>query len=318
MGLQDRDYSRGDSQGYGGSWGQSGGSSWGDSSSGWVGGGGVRSAVVTLIIINVIVFFADLVLSGGGGEVRSVMAQWFEVRADTLLKPWTWYRFVTYGFVHSIDDIRHLAFNMLGLFIFGRSVEERLGRSEFWRFFLAAVIIGGVVASIRWMLFAASEGMPAAAIPVGTIGASGAVMAVTILFAFFFPHATILLMLVIPVKAWLLAVIYVALNVFGVIGGSGGVAYEVHLAGVAFAAVYQLRSWRLDFLRLDALSQVSDFFSRSRPKLRLHDPEKKLAKQEAEVDRILDKIQQSGLDSLTSSERKTLERHSRLKRQQRS
>ena len=43
-----------------------------------------------------------------------------------------------------------------------------------------------------------------------------------------------------------------------------------------------------------------------------------LAKQEAEVDRILDKIQLSGLDSLTSSERKTLERHSRLKRQQRS
>src|SRR5690606_17023471 len=114
--------------------------------------GGVRSAVVTLIIINVIAFFADLLLSGGGGEVRSVMAQWFEVRADTLLKPWTWYRFLTYGFVHSIDDIRHLAFNMLGLFIFGRSVEERLGRSEFWRFFLVAVIIGGIVASIRWML----------------------------------------------------------------------------------------------------------------------------------------------------------------------
>ena len=278
-----------------------------------MGGGGVRSAVVTLIIINVIVFFADLVLSGGGGEVRSVMAEWFAVQNDTLLKPWTWYRFVTYGFVHSIDDIRHLAFNMLGLFIFGRSVEERLGRSEFLRFFLVAVVVGGIVAGLRWVLFPAGDGVLAS-----TIGALGAVMAVTILFAFFFPHATILLMLVIPVKAWLLAVIYVALNVFGVIGGGGGVAYEVHLAGVAFAAVYQLRSWRLDFLRLDAFSQVSDFFSRSRPKLRLHDPEKKLAKQEAEVDRILDKIQQSGLDSLTSSERKTLERHSRLKRQQRS
>src|SRR5690606_27462911 len=136
MGLQDRDYSRGDSQGYGGSWGgHSGGTSWGHSSSGWMGGGGVRSAVVTLIIINVLVFFADLLLSGSGGTARSVMAEWFSVQADTLLKPWMWYRFLTYGFVHSIDDIRHLAFNMLGLFIFGRSVEERLGRSEFWRFF---------------------------------------------------------------------------------------------------------------------------------------------------------------------------------------
>jgi len=84
------------------------------------------------------------------------------------------------------------------------------------------------------------------------------------------------------------------------------------LAGAGFAAIYHLRGWRLD-----SFARMPDFFSR-RPKLRLHDPEKKLAKQEAEVDRILDKIQQSGLDSLTSSERKTLERHSRLKRQQRS
>lgn len=308
MGLQDRDYSRGDSQGYGGSWGQSGGSSWGESSSNWMGGGGVRSAVVTLIIINVIVFFADMLLSGSGGNARSVMAEWFAVQNDTLLKPWMWYRFLTYGFVHSNQDILHLAFNMLGLFIFGRSVEERLGRSEFLRFFLVTVVVGGIVAGLRWVLFPAGEGVLAS-----TIGASGAVMAVTILFAFFFPDATILLMLVIPVKAWLLAVIYVVLNVLGVVGRSEGVAYDVHLAGIGFAAVYHLRGWRLD-----ALSQVSDFFSRSRPKLRLHDPEKKLAKQEAEVDRILDKIQQSGLDSLTSSERKTLERHSRLKRQQRS
>lgn len=310
MGLQDRDYSRGDSQGYGGTWGHSGGNSWGESSN-WMGGGGIRSATVTLIIINVLVFFADMLLSGSG-EARSVMAEWFEVRADTLLKPWTWYRFLTYGFVHSNDGISHLFFNMFGLFIFGRSVEERLGRHEFLRFFLAAIIIGGLVASLRWMLFAASEGVAASALPAGTIGASGAVMAVTILFAFFFPDATILLMLVIPVKAWLLAVIYVVLNVFGIIGGSGPVAYEVHLAGAGFAAVYHLRGWRLE-----GLTRVPDFFSR-RPKLRLHDPEKKLAKQEAEVDRILDKIQQSGLDSLTSSERKTLERHSRLKRQQRS
>jgi hypothetical protein len=56
--------------------------------------------------------------------------------------------------------------------------------------------------------------------------------------------------------------------------------------------------------------------TRRKPRLRLHDPEKKLARQEAEVDRILDKIQASGIDSLTSAERKTLERHSRLKRQQ--
>lgn len=318
MGLQDRDYSRDHSQGYGGSWsGQSGGgTSWGNSSSTFMGGGGVRTITVTLIIVNVVLFFADLVLSGGGDVARSVMADWFAVRGDTIAKPWTWYRFLSYGFVHSTADIRHLAFNMLGLFIFGRAVESRMGRSEYLRFYLVAVVIGGLVASLTATLpaLAQGDGLPAGS----TIGASGAVMAVTILFAFYFPHATILLMLVFPVKAWVLAVVYVVMNILGVLGGGGGIAYGVHLAGVGFAAVYHLRSWRLDFLRLDALSTLIDFFSRRKPNLKLHDPEKKLAKQEAEVDRILDKIQVSGIDSLSASERKTLERHSRLKRQQRS
>jgi membrane associated rhomboid family serine protease len=315
MGLQDRDYSRDPSQGH--SWGgNSGGSSWGESSSTLLGGGGVRSITITLIIINVVIFFLDSALSGSNG--RSVMTDWFAVRADTLIKPWTWYRFLGYGFVHNNDDIWHLAFNMFGLFIFGRLVEGRMGRGEYLRFYLLAVIIGGLVASLRWTLFALSEGAAVSAIPVSTIGASGAVMAVTILFAFYFPDATILLMLVVPVKAWLMAVIYVVMNIFGVIGGSGPVAYEVHLAGAAFAAVYHLRSWRLEHFGRGGIAGATDFFTRRKPNLRLHDPEKKLAKQEAEVDRILEKIQLSGLDSLTSGERKTLERHSRLKRQQRS
>lgn len=283
-----------------------------------LGGGATRSITLTLIIINVIVFFLDLALSGSGGDARSVMAQWFEVRADTLVKPWMWYRFLTYGFVHSMDGIGHLAFNMLGLFIFGRVVESRMGSREFLRFYLLALAIGGLVAALRWAWVAVDEGVAFSAIPVGTIGASGAVMAVTILFAFYFPDATILLMLIFPVKAWVVAVLYVVLNLYGAIGGSGPVAYEVHLAGAGFAALYHLRGWRLDFLRLDAPLELWDSVRRRRPKLRLHDPEKKLAQQEAEVDRILDKIQQAGLDSLTASERKTLERHSRLKRQQRS
>lgn len=316
MGLQDRDYSRDRSEGFGRSWGgDSGGSSWGESSATLLGGGAVRSITVTLIIINVVVFFADLVLSGGGGG-DSVMLQWLAVRGDTIAKPWMWYRFLGYGFVHSTEGIGHLGFNMLGLFIFGRWVEERMGRLEFLRFYLLAIIIGGLVASLRWALPALVGGEPWPLVP--TVGASGAVMAVTILFAFYYPDATILLMFVFPVKAWLLAVVYVVLNVFGFLGGRGGVAYEVHLAGVAWAAVYHLWGWRLDFVRLDAAATVLNFFKRRKPRLRLHDPEKKLAQQEAEVDRILEKIQLSGIDSLTSGERKTLERHSRLKRQQRS
>ena len=308
MGLQDRDYSREHSFDSG-TWGGGGGRA------SWL-GGNARSITVTLIIINVVVFFADLVFSGNGdgNNARSVMSDWFAVRGDTLVKPWTWYRFLTYGFVHAIEDIRHVAFNMLGLFIFGRAVENRMERAEYLRFYLAAIVIGGVVASVKAVIPALLSGDAIVASP--TVGASGAVMAITILFAFYYPDATILFMLIFPMKAWVLAVLFVIMNLFGMIGGGGPVAYEVHLAGAAWAAAYHLRHWNLRFLNWSGLAGIGEFLTRRKPRLRLHDPEKKLARQEAEVDRILDKIQASGIDSLTSAERKTLERHSRLKRQQ--
>ncbi len=300
MGLHDRDYSRE--------------RSW-EPESPWSRRDSGPSVTVILIIVNVAIFFLDGFLTGRSTD--SVLANLFEVRPDTILKPWTWYQFLSYGFVHSLD-IRHVGFNMLGLFFFGTAVERHLGRAEFLRFYLLAVITGGVVSSLRWFIQAVLQGVPIESISFGTVGASGAVMAVTILFAFLEPQSTIYMMMVLPVKAWLVAVIYVGMNLMGMAGtGEGNIAYDVHLAGAAFAALYFKRRWRFD--RLDparwgfSLSQLS----KRRPRLRLHDPERQLAAQEAEADQLLDKIQASGLDSLTSAERKTLEKHSRRKRESR-
>lgn len=314
MGLQDRDYSR--DSGQDDRW-WAGDGSRGSTGSPFGFGGSGTSITVTLIIINVVVFFLDMLLSGSGAEARSVMAEWLEVRADTVFKPWQWHRLLGYGFVHSNQDIWHLAFNMLGLFIFGRTVEPRMGRTEYLRFYLVAIVLGGLVASLHWSAYALWVGESISAMPMGTIGASGAVMAVTILFAFYYPDATILVMMLFPIKAWIVAVAYVAMNLFGFLGRTGNVAYDVHLAGIAWAAVYYLRHLSLESTTVPGMARARDWVAR-KPNLRLHDPEKKLVQQEAEVDRILDKIQATGIDSLTKAERRTLERHSRLKRSQRS
>ena len=98
----------------------------------------------------------------------------------------------------------------------------------------------------------------------GTIGASGAVIACAILFACFFPHRELLLMLVLPVKAWVLAVIFVLADMAGAFGllGAGGTgsstAFTVHLAGAFFALGYYFLGWnfrKLDFLSLGELPQ---------------------------------------------------------------
>lgn len=292
MGLYDRDYSREDS--------------WSPMTA-WTRSNDGPPITFILIGINVAVFFANMILSGqtnGDG----VLPEWGAVSGDTLLRPWTWYQFLTYGFLHSREVISHILFNMVGLFFFGTVVERMIGRTEFLRFYLLAIIVGGVVAAIRAFAFPGSP---------GTIGASGAVMAVTILFAFLEPHATIYVMMVVPVKAWIVAILFVGMNIFGLIGSADRVAYDVHLAGAAFAALYFTRGWRLDRFAPDHWAAAVGNLVRRRPRLKLHDPERKLAKEEAEADRLLVKIQESGLDSLTSAERKFLERHSRRKRESR-
>jgi membrane associated rhomboid family serine protease len=305
MGLYDRDYSREDS------WSPM--TAWTRSSDG-------PPITFILIGINVAVFFANMILSSPqrpGDLYDSFLSQYFSASPETIIKPWAWYQFLTYGFLHSREFISHILFNMLGLFFFGTVVERMIGRLEFLRFYLCAIVFGGIVYSIRTAGLALLTGEPISAASSHVVGASGAVMAVTILFAFLEPHATIYVMMVVPVKAWIVAVLFVGMNIFGLIGSAGDVAYDVHLAGAAFAALYFKRGWRLDRFAPDRWGSAFGNLVRRRPRLKLHDPERKLAKEEAEADRLLVKIQESGLDSLTSAERKFLERHSRRKRESR-
>jgi membrane associated rhomboid family serine protease len=312
MGLYDRDYGRSDQR------------------TPWDRVQSPRSITITLIVINVVIFFADTIFAkpNGLGVKESVLVPWFAVEAATLVQPWKWFQFLTYGFLHDIGELNHVLFNMIGLFFFGRIIEQRLGRMEFLRFYFVAIIAGGIIGAAGSLLEGWASGFPLAAIgqfPYRTIGASGAVVATVVLFACYYPHQEILLMFVFPVKAWVLAVLFVgmdlagALGIFGEMGGQSNTAFTVHLAGAFFALGYYFRGWSLRRLDLSAIGGLSGRLRQRsrRMKLKLHDPEKKLEQEAGEADRILDKIHQLGESSLTSSERKTLERYSRRQREKR-
>ena len=272
-----------------------------------------KSITIILIVITVAVFLIGMFMPN-----RGMIADWFAVRTATLTEPWTWWQFLTYGFVHDPNGINHILFNMIGLFFFGRAVEQRLGNSEFLRFYLVAMLVGGIIGSLGFRL----EGIPNGSV----IGASGAVIATTILFACFYPNSEILLMFVLPVKAWVVAILFVAGDLAGALGlmggmvpGSGNTAFTVHLSGACFALLYYFRGWNLQWLDFGFLSDAPARLRQRtrRAKLKLHDPEKKLQQEAEEADRILAKIHAQGESSLTSSERKTLERYSRRQREKR-
>ncbi len=298
MGLYDRDYGR-------------------DERTPWDRVENPRSITVTLIVINVVVFFADLIFATKdlNGNSQSLIAEWFAVNDQTLLRPWMWWQFLTYGFVHDTHGITHVLFNMFGLYVFGRDVERRLGQMEFLRFYLIALVCGGVVGAVTSLAMGGG----------GTIGASGAVIAVAVLFACYFPNREILLMFVFPVKAWVLAVFFVIMDLAGAIGiltgmgASSNTAFTVHLAGAFFAIGYYFMNWKLRWLDLGAIAELPQRLRQRsrRMKLKLHDPDKKLEREAEDADRILAKIHAQGESSLTSSERKTLERYSRRQREKR-
>ena len=282
-----------------------------------------RSITVILIVITVGIFFLDMILATRdpeSGLLRSNFLPWLAVRPETAIRPWLWWQCLTYGFLHDLSGIGHVLFNMFGLFIFGRTVEQRIGGSEFLKFYLVALLIGGVTAAVYGLLQGMLLGVPLERLP-ATIGASGAVVAVTILFACYFPQAEILLMFVFPVRAWVLAVLYVGLNILGAVGATGdsNTAFQVHLAGAAFGGLYYFRRWNLAWIDGERLGKIPEAFSRRsrRIKLKLHDPDQKLAREEQDADRILAKIFEQGEQSLTPAERRTLERYSRRKRERR-
>jgi len=282
-----------------------------------------RSIVITLIVINAVIFFAHYIFYKDvpdpqtGELVRTFyLNDWFAVEGQTLTQPWMWWQFLTYGFVHDPGEITHVLFNMFGLYVFGRDVERRMGPMDFPRFYLLAVIAGGIVGAATLLAMGQT---------VGTIGASGAVIATAVMFACYFPHREILLMFVFPMKAWVLAVLFVGMDIAGALGihqsmgQASNTAFTVHLAGAFFALGYYFLGWKFAWLDLAAIADIPRRLSQRsrRMKLKLHDPDSKMEKEADDADRILAKIHEKGEASLTASERRTLERYSRRQREKR-
>lgn len=268
-----------------------------------------RSMVATLIIINAAVQLINMIL---GRE--NILVEYLSLRASDVGQPLNWYRFLTYGFVHS-PDIQHVLFNMLTLFFLGNAVEQKYGKSEFLRVYLVSLILCG----LTWALYrTVNRDMNAA-----LLGASGAVTTVAMLFVFSFPQAVLRIWGVIPVKAWVLGVILVGGNLIGNadfnVSGKNQVAYDVHLFGAAFAAIYFFSKWNLGKLG-KWWDKVIAYIPFSKKGLKIYKPAEENGlsnRTQKEADRILEKIHKEGQESLTSKERRFLEEYSRSVRNRR-
>jgi len=234
---------------------------------------------------------------------------------EALRRPWT---FVSYMFVHA--GLLHLLGNMFMLFVFGPPVEHRLGGRAFILYYLYCGI-GAAVLSLLLSGIMASANVP-------IVGASGAVLGVGVAFAMLWPDAELFVFpLPFPVRARTLILILVGLDiVFSQLTPQDGVAHLAHVGGAGFGYLFfrlQALSRRSPHPPPRAVERVVMVQSGSAEPERRTPPAPIRPRRRAdadpvaaEVDRVLDKISEQGIGSLTPAERRFLDEVSRQKKQE--
>lgn len=245
----------------------------------------ITSVVKWLLIINVVVFLPTFLIP----PLKSFVFRWFSVYPATLGTSLQLWRFVTYQFLHSTRGFGHIFWNMLWLYFFGTMLEPVWGSRKFLIFYLVCGAAGGLLypplALVGWL----DKGP--------LVGASGAILGVLVAVAILFPTSRILFFGIFPVRVRIVAIVFLVFAILTLlrpyqVGNAGGEA--AHLGGMVAGAVYVFsQSWR----------------DRFRLKLRSGAWQKKMAAQrnlQVEVDRILEKVHNQGIQSLTSKEKKIL------------
>jgi hypothetical protein len=203
------------------------------------------------------------------------------------------------------------------LFVFGTAVESRMGSRNFLLYYLFC----GVGAAVFSLLLGGI-------MPVGAfIGASGAVLGVAVAFAVFWPDAELIVFPIpVPIKARTLVIGLVVLDIIGSrLWPNDGIAHLAHVGGALFGYLFfraQLLARRSPAQPARTVERVVMVQSGSseperrtpvtpmRPRRRIEaDPVA------AEVDRVLDKISEQGISSLTPAERRFLDEVARQKKQ---
>jgi membrane associated rhomboid family serine protease len=192
------------------------------------------SAVKILVAANVLVYFLQILSKGA---LEYYFALWPPQPIDGQSNFHFW-QIVTYAFLHSTDNITHLLFNMLGLWMFGAEIERYVGPRRLLACYFASVVTAALSQLFIPTLFDAP--------PAEVIGASGGVFGLLLAYAFLFPKRKVIpLIPPIPMPAWLFATFYAGVELFlGVTGTLSGVAHFAHLGGMVGSALV-ITQWRL-------------------------------------------------------------------------
>lgn len=255
--------------------------------------------LVVIAAAHVVKVLANVFIPGAGDAFHDVGA----TTVDGFASGELWRPF-TYMLLHG--GVGHLIWNLLLLGFSGFALERAVGARSALRIFIVAGLVGSLSVFV-WQALG-HEG-------IRTIGASGAIFGVLVALAVVSPELTVLLFFVFPVKIRWLVGGYVAIDAMTALGDGHGRPGSVttsdvfcHLlgAGTGFVMAWVWPSYVAPY--------IAD--AKRRRERAVKDAERRVQLDEAaELDRILAKISDHGLPSLTEAERETLKRESRRRKE---
>ena len=277
--------------------------------------------IKNLLIINAVVFILQTMLgnlSFDGVPGWYIVNRWFALNPlsgiDAAGQSYNFqiWQLITYQFMHG--GFGHIFFNMLVLWMFGIEIENMWGSKKFLTFYLLC----GVVAGIFHLIVSPLFDLP----PAVTIGASGAIYGVMIAFALFFPDRLIYLYFFIPIKAKYLITFAVILEIMLVDSAGSSIAHLAHLGGAfaafifimldkdSYIALKRILNWNINLN--NPFSKMENPFKKEKANVeeaKFYEFKEKKKDNEVtqkDIDKILDKISESGYQNLTAEEKKIL------------
>ena len=280
MGWQDRDYARQPTTPMGASFGR-------------VGLSRPRSIVTILIIVNVAVYAVPVLFPPLGAWIFGFGA----MQADAVLHGHFW-RLVTAQYLHA--GTWHLAFNMIGLHFLGRPLERMWSPRKFFTIYTLCGVFGNIFFTILGSSGVINPMTPA-------VGASGSIFGLLGIVAVLFPTATVYIYFLFPIKIRTAAMIYGGIAVFSILSRGHNFGGEAcHLAGLVFGVWWAMKGetwWASTHWRLPGWT------SRSKPRRggRFQANVKQRRDDAETVDRILRKVYEGGVHTLSAREKRALQ-----------
>ena len=251
------------------------------------------NSVQKLIIINIILFIVPFFFETFTYlftlENFSFIG-FFTIEPDLMkliLKPWSVF---TYGFIHG--GFYHLFWNMLMLYYFGNLLQNIFGEKLIYSVFFNGIIFGGLFYVISYNIFPVFRGTASQ-----MIGSSAGVMAVLFYLTSYSPNLSIRLFIA-NIKLVYIAVFLLILDIIQIPSGNSG-GHIAHIGG----AITGYCMLKYNYQGFNLFSLISLFRAKTKSKKNNINNNKIDQKR---IDQILDKISESGYDSLTKDEKNYL------------